>query len=148
MPMHPNIARFAILRRWPRRDAMHRLRSTVTWAGMLGLVTLSLEGCASSSALHREEPSPEIGVLYARDTEHGSPCRDSLFLALRSQPPDSLSQGQLRYMLGKERECADYQKQQARHEGSPFLGGVLLGFVVGGILGAAAVGAAFAGSSW
>src|SRR5690349_20211079 len=81
-------------------DAMGRSRRFITWASV-GLMALFLGGCA---ALRHEPPSSEIGVLYARDAERGSPCRDSLFLALRAQPPDSLNEGQLRYLLQKDRE--------------------------------------------
>ncbi len=108
---------------------MHRSRSLVLARLLLVLATLGAQGCASTSSFRNQTPSSDIGKLYAHETESWSPCRDSLFLVLRAQPLDSLSERQLRYMLQKDRECADYQN--VHHQGGDAAGAVLGGIIIG-----------------
>ena len=103
-------------------------RMVIACSSMFLLAGLGLGGCAASSSFRNEPPSSEIGKLYARDSQVGSPCRDSLYLVLRAQPLDSLSERQLRYLLLKDQECANYQ--QAHEQGSNAAGVVAVGALI------------------
>jgi hypothetical protein len=111
-------------------------RKVVGCSSILALAWFGMWGCAAS--LRSEPPSSEIGTLYARDTQIGSPCQDSLYLALRAQPRDSLSERQVRYLLLKEEECASYQKKH--QQGSDLVGGLAVGVVIGLVLMAVVLG--------
>jgi hypothetical protein len=41
-----------------------------------------------------------------------NPCKDSLYLALRVEPPGILTDQQKQYIKEKEKECADYRATQ------------------------------------
>jgi hypothetical protein len=45
-----------------------------------------------------------------------NPCKDSLYLIYRAEPPDALTAQQQKYVKEKDKECQDYRKQQAENE--------------------------------
>jgi hypothetical protein len=45
-----------------------------------------------------------------------NPCKDSLYLIYRAEPPDALTAQQQQYVKEKDKECQDYRKQQAENE--------------------------------
>lgn len=78
-------------------------RATVRAAGVLVLAFLA--GCASSGTRGRYAPEPAV-------------CADSVYVQLRAQHPDSLSEREWQRFQGLERECT-----AARAEASPTVDG-------------------------
>ncbi|GEM_PF-5232691 len=51
-------------------------------------------------------------------TDEYSPCKDSLYLSLKSQPLDKLSDREYDYLLMKDRECLEFQRSQSQRKNS------------------------------
>ena len=45
-----------------------------------------------------------------------NPCKDSLYLVYRAEPPDALSDTQKMYLKEKEKECTDYKAKQEENK--------------------------------
>lgn len=61
----------------------------------------------------------------------GSPCADSLFVAYRAQPADSLTPSEFRYLMRREMECARYQERARANDGLEPMGPKTRRFLVG-----------------
>ncbi|NOY06644.1 MAG: hypothetical protein GXO82_08465 [Chlorobi bacterium] len=64
-------------------------------AFILGVVLIS--GCTTTRIVVSDEYSP---------------CKDSLYLSLKSQPLDQLTDREYEYLLMKDRDCLDFQRSQ------------------------------------
>ena len=76
----------------------------------LGLITLVACSCAPTSNYGF---SPEY-VRRPDDALHEgqSPCVDSLYLALGSEPLDDMSEREYEYFIQKDAACAEYQRAE------------------------------------
>jgi hypothetical protein len=89
------------------------------------LIGVILYGCSASN---------ENKTEY-KDNSTINPCEDSLYLALKQKPPDSLTTEQKQYVKVKDNECSDYtlEKQSERREPNkyilPILGVVLVAVI-------------------
>ncbi len=67
------------------------------FAFILGVILLS--GCTTTQIVVSDEYSP---------------CKDSLYLSLKSQPLDKLSDREYDYLLMKDQDCLEYQRLQSQ----------------------------------
>jgi hypothetical protein len=101
------------------------------------LVVVTSFGCAGYREVNQQPPSSEIGAIRdVRVDDKTSPCRDSLYLVLKSRPLTSLSDREYQYFLQKDQQCAEYRKHpnEGGNVAGALVGGVVLGLVLAVVL--------------
>lgn len=55
-------------------------------------------------------------VLISPILKAQNPCKDSLFIALKAQPVEKLTEREFNYMMAKDKDCQLYNKEKAETE--------------------------------
>ena len=74
---------------------------------IVGLLGVMVGGCSTVLPYQRPKPAPSSAAAATAE----SPCVDSLYLSLKNRPMEDLTDREYRYMMERDRACAERQRQ-------------------------------------